>query len=69
MAIEGILLPLTVPNEFHEKCIPCVSANFESGASGSGSLSVVTATHTLTFTVEIPWYDCLDAVVLTEGRF
>ncbi len=67
MAIEGILLPLTVPNEFHEKCIPCVSANFESGASGSGSLPIVT--HTLTFTMEIPWYDCLDAVVLTEGRF
>ena len=44
MAIEGILLPLTVPNEFHEKCIPCVSANFESGASGSGSLPVVTGT-------------------------
>ena len=44
MAIEVILLPMAVANEFHGKCFPCVSAYFEIGASGSGSLPVVTGT-------------------------
>ena len=44
IAIEGILLPLAVANEFHGKCFLCVSSYFEIGASGSGSLPVVTGT-------------------------
>ena len=45
VAIDGILLLLTVPNEFHGKYFLCVSAYFEIGASGSGSLPVVTGTR------------------------
>ena len=45
MAIEVILLPFAVANEFHGKCFLCVSDEFRDLASGSGSMPVVTGTR------------------------